>query len=353
MIKINVNSSKSYDILIESGLLEKCGELVSDIVKSKKCAVVTDDIVDRLYGDKTVKSLEKSGFKVVKFIIPNGEKSKSHEQLIALYNFLSENDITRTDFLVALGGGVVGDFTGYCAATYLRGVDYVQIPTTLLAQVDSSVGGKTAVNIEAGKNLVGCFKQPVLVIADTDTLNTLSDDLFADGMGEVVKYGMIRSKYLFENLSKGGIRGNAELMNEVIAECVSIKRDVVQNDEFDTGERMILNFGHTFGHAIEKYLGYGNIHHGKAVAIGMQMITAAAEKKGSAEKGISEKLKACLEANSLPFSSDITSDKLYTLSIGDKKRTSDKIRVIICPEIGKSQIVTLTLNEYKEFLELI
>ena len=353
MIKINVKNSVNYDILIESGLLDKCGELVSSVVRSKKCAVVTDDIVDGLYADKTVKSLEMSGFTVVKFVIPNGETSKSHDQLIALYNFLSENDITRTDFLVALGGGVVGDLTGYCAATYLRGIDYVQIPTTLLAQVDSSVGGKTAVNIDAGKNLVGCFKQPVLVIADTDTLSTLSDDTFADGMGEVVKYGMIRSSSLFDKLSKGNVRGNADVMNEIIGECVSIKRDVVQNDEFDTGERMLLNFGHTFGHAIEKYLGYGNIHHGKAVAIGMYMMTCAAEKQGSAQKGTVERLKACLEANSLPFSSDITADKLYSLSIGDKKRTSDKIRIIICPEAGKSSIVTMQLNEYKEFLELI
>lgn len=353
MIKINVKSSVNYDILIESGLLGKCGELVSGVVRSKKCALVTDDIVDGLYSEKVLASLKKSGFEAVKFIVPNGETSKSHEQLISLYNFLCENDITRSDFLIALGGGVVGDLTGYCAATYLRGIDYVQIPTTLLAQVDSSVGGKTAVNIDAGKNLVGCFKQPVLVIADTDTLSTLSDDLFADGMGEVVKYGMIRSKSLFDKLSEGNIRGSTELLNGVIAECISIKRDVVENDEFDTGERMILNFGHTFGHAIEKYLGYGNIHHGKAVAIGMYMITEAAEKKGIASKGISEKLKACLKANFLPFTSDITADKLYALSIGDKKRTSDKIRVIICPEEGKSRIITMGLNEYKEFLELI
>lgn len=353
MIKINVKSSVNYDILIESGLLDKCGELVSNVVKSKKCALVTDDIVDKLYSEKVLTGLKKSGFEVVKFVVPNGETSKSHEQLISIYNFLLENDITRTDFLIALGGGVVGDLTGYCAATYLRGIDYVQIPTTLLAQVDSSVGGKTAVNIDAGKNLVGCFKQPVLVIADTDTLSTLSDDNFADGMGEVVKYGMIRSKSLFDKLSQGNIRSDTALLNDVIAECVSIKRDVVENDEFDTGERMILNFGHTFGHAIEKYLGYGNIPHGKAVATGMYMITKAAEKNGSAEKGLSEKLKACLEANSLPFTSDIPKDRLYALSIGDKKRTSDKIRVIICPEAGKSQIVTMGLNEYKEFLELI
>lgn len=350
MRKINVKASVNYDILIEKGLLQKCGELVSETVRSKKCAVVTDDIVNSFYGETVMKNLEECGFKAVKFVVPNGEASKSHEQLIALYNFLSENDITRTDFIIALGGGVVGDLTGYCAATYLRGIDYVQIPTTLLAQVDSSVGGKTAVNIEAGKNLVGCFKQPVLVIIDPDVLSTLPEDIFAEGMGEVIKYGMIRSETLFEKLS----RNNAhDIIDEIIAECVEIKRDVVEHDEFDTGERMILNFGHTLGHAIEKYLGYGKIHHGTAVAIGMYMITSAAEKKGLVKMGVKEALEKCLEANSLPCRLDISADDLYKLSVGDKKRTSDSIRVIVCPQIGKSEIITMPLSEYKEFLELI
>ncbi len=350
MITVNVNASKNYDILIGKGLLNQCGGIISKAVKSKKCAIVTDDIVDRLYGEKTTQVLEKSGFTVSKFVIPNGETSKSHEQLIPIYNFLTGKDITRTDFLIALGGGVVGDLTGFCAATYLRGIDYIQIPTTLLAQVDSSVGGKTAVNINSGKNLVGAFKQPSLVIADTDTLSTLSDEIFADGMGEVVKYGMICSKSLFEQLSKGNPHSFIE---EIIAECVKIKRDVVQNDEFDTGERMILNFGHTFGHAIEKAAGYGKIPHGKAVAIGMFMITAAGEKQGLVQKGTTEMLKHCLEVNSLPYSYDINPDKLYSLSLGDKKRTSENIRVVICPEAGKCNIVTLTLDEYKNFLQLI
>ena len=182
MKKITVNADTSYDILIEGGLLKQCGELISQAVKSKKCAIVTDDNVDGLYGDIVVKSLENSGFTVSKLVVPHGEESKSHRQLIALYNFLCENDITRTDFLIALGGGVVGDLTGFCAATYLRGIDYVQIPTTLLAQVDSSVGGKTAVNIDSGKNLVCAFKQPALVITVTDTLSTLSEEIYAEGM---------------------------------------------------------------------------------------------------------------------------------------------------------------------------
>ncbi|MCH5199471.1 MAG: 3-dehydroquinate synthase [Oscillospiraceae bacterium] len=350
MKKIRINASISYDVLVGKGLLEQCGELISEVVKSRKCAVITDDMVDALYGDKTVKSLEKQGFYVIKATVPHGETSKSHEKLIALYNFLSANDITRSDFIIALGGGVVGDLTGYCAATYLRGIDYVQIPTTLLAQVDSSVGGKTAVNIDAGKNLVGVFKQPVLVIADTDVLSTLSEEIFADGMGEVVKYGMIRSARLFDRLCQGNIQDDLE---DIIAECVSIKRDVVQNDEHDTGERLTLNFGHTFGHAIEKYLGYGNIAHGKAVAIGMYMITSAAEKLGLVNSGTAQKLKSCLEANSLPYSLDITADEIYSLSIGDKKRTSDEIRIILCPDVGSCNIKAMKLEDYRKFLELI
>ena len=350
MKKITVKASTSYDVLVGNGLLEQCGELISDVVKSRKCAVITDDTVDTLYGDRTVKSLENQGFYVIKATVPHGETSKSHEKLISLYNFLSANDITRSDFIIALGGGVVGDLTGYCAATYLRGIDYVQIPTTLLAQVDSSVGGKTAVNIEAGKNLVGAFKQPVLVIADTDVLSTLSEEIFTDGMGEVVKYGMIRSARLFERLCQGNVKEDLE---DIIAECVSIKRDVVQNDEHDTGERMILNFGHTFGHAIEKHMGYGNISHGKAVAIGMHMITSAAEKHGLVEKRTAEKLKKCLEVNSLPYSLDITAEDIYSLSIGDKKRTSDQMRIILCHEAGKCSIKAMKLDEYRKFLELI
>ena len=243
---------------------------------------------------------------------------------------------------------MVGDITGFCAATFLRGVDFVQIPTTLLAQVDSSVGGKTAINIKAGKNLVGAFNQPLLVISDTDTLNTLTDELFADGMGEVVKYGMIRSRDLFDLLATGKVKEN---LADVIAKCVEIKRDVVQNDELDTGERMILNFGHTLGHAIEKYYNFSGISHGKGVAIGMHRISLLAEATGLAEKGVSEKLKQCLIANGMAYETKLTADEMYKLSVNDKKRTSDKIRIVICPQIGKTEIKTLSLAEYKAFLE--
>lgn len=348
MKKITVSASKTYDILIDSGLLPKSGSLISAVSKAKKAAIITDDTVDGLYGAVVEKSLTESGFSVCKFVFPHGEASKCSATLLEMYEFLAENDITRTDLLVALGGGVVGDITGFCAATFLRGVDFVQIPTTLLAQVDSSVGGKTAINIKAGKNLVGAFNQPLLVISDTDTLNTLTDELFADGMGEVVKYGMIRSRDLFDLLATGKVKEN---LADVIAKCVEIKRDVVQNDELDTGERMILNFGHTLGHAIEKYYNFSGISHGKGVAIGMHRISLLAEATGLAEKGVSEKLKQCLIANGMAYETKLTADEMYKLSVNDKKRTSDKIRIVICPQIGKTEIKTLSLAEYKAFLE--
>lgn len=347
MEKITVNASRTYDILIGSGLLKDCGKYIREVSSAKKAAVVTDDNVDRLYSEKAVKSLEAEGFTVVKFVFPHGEHSKSHETLLNLYEFLAENDITRTDLLIALGGGVVGDLTGFAAASFLRGVEFVQIPTSLLAQVDSSVGGKTAVNIRAGKNLVGAFNQPILVIADTDTLDTLTEEFFADGMGEVVKYGMIRSEKLFDLLMKGNAKTN---IAEIIKQCVEIKRDVVQHDEHDTGERMILNFGHTLGHAIEKYYNYEGITHGNGVAIGMAVISGIAEEKGLVAKGVTEKLTSCLKANRLPYQTEIPKEKLFELSLNDKKRASSKIRIVLCPEIGKWEIKTLTIDEYKDFL---
>lgn len=349
MRTITVNSSKSYDILLGKGLLNSSGEFIRKLTKAEKAVIVTDDNVDKLYSETVTASLVKSGFSAAKFVFQHGESSKSHEVLTKLYSFLVEKDISRTDIIIALGGGVVGDLTGFCAATYLRGVDFVQLPTTLLAQVDSSVGGKTAVNIPAGKNLIGAFYQPILVIADTDTLLTLSDDIFADGMGEVVKYGMIKSKSLFDLISK---KNAAENLDDIIAECISIKKNVVEIDEFDTGERMTLNFGHTFGHSIEKLNNYSGISHGKAVAIGMYYITQFAEKNGMCEKGTSEKLKLCLSVNRLPFCTDITNEQLFALSFNDKKRTSSAIRIVICPKIGESEIVTLSLENYRKFLEI-
>ncbi|MBQ8411115.1 MAG: 3-dehydroquinate synthase [Ruminiclostridium sp.] len=347
MTKIRINTSKPYDVVIGKGLLENAGELIANTIKGRKAVIVTDDIVNSLYAEKLTASMAKAGFTTDVFVFPNGEESKSHKTLIELYDFLSKKNITRSDFLVALGGGVVGDLTGFAAATYLRGIDYVQIPTTLLAQVDSSVGGKTAVDIEAGKNLVGAFKQPDIVIADTDTLATLTDDIFTDGMGEVVKYGMIWSKSLFELLKTGKAKENLE---KIVEECVDIKRQVVETDEFDTGLRMILNFGHTLGHSIEKFYNYKGFSHGKAVSVGMYLMTVIAEKGGLIETPLSEELKACLEANNMPFTSEADGASLFNGAVNDKKRFSDNINLIICREIGKADIVKMNINDFKKLI---
>lgn len=346
MKKITVKAGSPYDIFIERGLLKNCGAIVADTVTSRKTAVITDDIVDSLYADTVIDSLEGSGFSVCKFVFKNGESSKSSQTLNEIYAFLCENSITRTDCIIALGGGVVGDITGFAAATFLRGIDYIQIPTTLLAQIDSSVGGKTAIDLPCGKNLVGAFKQPKCVICDPDALTTLSDEIMSDGMAEAIKYGMIRDSGLFELIASHTLENVSEAIDDIIYSCISIKRDVVENDEFDTGERMILNFGHTLGHAVESYYNYKKYTHGSAVAIGMCMITA---RKGSPQ--LLERLRACIEAYRLPAECDAPVHDLLLLCSNDKKRESGNINYITCPEIGRAEIKKVSINEFKKLME--
>ncbi|MBQ8696148.1 MAG: 3-dehydroquinate synthase, partial [Clostridia bacterium] len=285
MKTVHVNASNEYDVLIGSGLLAKCGELIGGVIKSKKLCLVTDDTVDALYSDKVISSLEGVGFEVIKFVFPHGEASKSAQTYLSLLGYLAKNHITRTDALVALGGGVVGDLTGFAAATYNRGMAFVQIPTTLLAAVDSSVGGKTAIDIPEGKNLVGAFHQPKIVIMDTDTLRTLPEDIYRDGCAEVIKYGVICDGDLFEKLTKSHVK---EAEEEVICRCVEIKRDIVAEDEFDKGVRALLNLGHTVGHAVEACSNF-EVSHGSAVAIGMKIVVKASVKYGICDG-------ACLDA---------------------------------------------------------
>lgn len=349
--RIPVKASVNYEVVIGNEILDNSGEYIKAVTKAEKLAVITDDTVDALYGERVVKSLEKSGFEVCKFVFPHGEASKCSDTLLKIYSFLCENHISRTDALVALGGGVVGDITGYAAATFLRGLDFVQIPTTLLAQVDSSVGGKTAIDLPEGKNLVGAFKQPKVVICDTDTLDTLPEEFLIDGMGEVVKYGMIKSAPLFELLETRTLGDIKEISADVIKQCVSIKRDVVEADEFDKGERMLLNFGHTLAHSIEQYYNYTGITHGKAVAAGMRMITSLAEKQGKASKGLTDRLVGCLERYKLNVSVEPTEKELGGACLNDKKRESGSISIIICSEVGKSAAVKMPVEKFLEFLE--
>lgn len=347
--KITVTASGIYDVLIGGGLLRYCGGYIQNVTNAEKLAVITDDTVDGLYGNVVTEALESEGYTVCKYVFPHGEQSKSPETLAEIWNFLCKNNISRSDCLVALGGGVVGDITGFAAATYLRGIDFVQLPTTLLAQVDSSVGGKTAVDLAGGKNLVGAFKQPKLVLCDTDTLETLSDEIFIDGMGEVIKYGMIKSEALFSELEQytvDSLRKSKDALDDIIAQCVTIKRDVVEADEFDTGERMLLNFGHTLGHSIEQHYNYTGITHGKAVSVGMKMITAVAERNGMAETGTHARLKNCLDYYNLDIDVEPTLTQLAGACLNDKKRFGDSINIIICCDIGASMIKKMPVEAF-------
>ncbi len=346
MKKITVHASTEYDIFIENGLLGSCGNIIREKTNAQKIAVITDDTVNELYGGVCEKALREAGFDVIKFVFPHGETSKCIETLAGIYNFLCENNITRTDCLAALGGGVTGDITGFAAATFLRGIDYVQIPTTLLAQVDSSVGGKTAIDLKGGKNLVGSFKQPACVICDTGALKTLTSEIFSDGMGEVIKYGMIRDEELFELIAKNNQETVWTDIEDIIERCISIKRDVVEADEFDTGERMILNYGHTLGHAIESYYNYETYSHGSAVAAGMCMM---AEKTCSPETA--ERLKKCVKAYNLPTSVPADIKDLVPLCGKDKKRAASQLRFIVCKTIGKAEIHTMPFDSFSAWME--
>lgn len=262
MNTVTVRASRQYDILIGQGLLPTLGAEAKKLGKAQKVCVISETTVYPLYGAVAEESLKSAGFSVVSYVFPAGEESKNGLIFLDLLNFLAENQLTRSDLIVALGGGVVGDLAGFAAASYLRGIRFIQVPTTLLAAVDSSVGGKTAIDLPAGKNLAGAFCQPSLVLCDTDTLNSLPLDIFRDGCAEVIKYGVLYDPKLFAHLEEKGLSFDREA---VITRCVELKRDVVMEDEFDTGARMKLNLGHTVGHGVEAKSHFA-ISHGKAVA---------------------------------------------------------------------------------------
>lgn len=351
MKKIAVKASKPYEVLIEQGLISECGKLISEVVRTRFAAIITDDVVDSIYSEKVISSLENSGFRVVKYVFKNGETSKCSDNLNRIYSFLAENNITRSDCLIALGGGVVGDITGYAAATYLRGLSFIQIPTTLLAQIDSSVGGKTAINLPCGKNLVGAFKQPELVICDPMTLKTLSPEIISDGMAEAIKYGMIRSRELFDIIASHNIDNYFDVIDDIVYRCVSIKRDVVENDEFDKGERMLLNFGHTIGHAIESHFNYTKYTHGHAVAAGMHYITQQAVKHSECEISALEELDSVMKSYSLPLTTEASVSDLIVLCSNDKKCESTSINAIICSAVGTSYIKKMPFADFRAYME--
>lgn len=346
MKTVEGDAAVRYNIVIDKGILPKSGDMIKEVTSAERVAVITDDTVDKLYSDVVMKSLSDAGFETFKFVFPHGEKSKNISTFSSILEFLAESGLTRTDVLVALGGGVVGDVAGFAAASYLRGIDFIQIPTTLLACVDSSVGGKTAIDLKAGKNLAGAFYQPKLVIADFETLSTLTDGIFADGMAEVIKYGVIFDKAFFEFLRDNEAKDNLEY---VITRCVELKRDIVNADEKEKGVRALLNFGHTVGHAIEKCSGY-KIPHGSAVAVGMVIISRAAYKCSFCDENCTDIIASLNKKYSLPVSTDFSASELSSAAMADKKRAGDKIKLIIPEALGNCVIKSVPTSELEKII---
>ncbi|MCL2049218.1 MAG: 3-dehydroquinate synthase [Defluviitaleaceae bacterium] len=328
-----------YEVFIENGILSSFAEKID--LKPKTFALITDANVAKLYEKSVTQAL---GGNVISFAVPAGERAKSAKQFFTLHNFLAENQVTRGDVIIALGGGVVGDLAGFVAATYLRGIKFIQIPTTLLAMVDSSVGGKTGIDIPAGKNLVGSFYQPSAVFCDPLVLQTLKPKVFNDGCAEVIKHGMLRSKNLLDTVLD--IRKSPA---EIIRENVKIKGEIVQQDEFDTGERQLLNFGHTIGHALERLSNF-KISHGSAVAIGMNLITRAAVKKGFCPPECAEILERLLRAFKLPLRTDFSPNEIFNAALTDKKRNADFLTEVVPVRVGECVLCKMPVNELLDWI---
>ncbi|HBL40523.1 MAG TPA: 3-dehydroquinate synthase [Ruminococcaceae bacterium] len=344
MKQLEVKASKPYSVKIGRDLLKSCGEVMQGEHLYGKVLIVTDDRVAELYLKTVSESLIQSGFEVYSYTFPQGEKSKTFDELVKLLNFTVKCGFSRSDTLIALGGGVVGDLCGFAAAVYMRGIAYVQIPTTLLAMVDSSVGGKTAVDLPNGKNAVGAFYQPTVVLCDIDTLKTLPEEEYANGMAEVIKYGFILDGELLEKLKRNFDE------EEIIARCVKIKADLVASDEFDRGERMLLNFGHTLGHAIEAKSNY-TVPHGNAVAVGMVKITQICVENGRCPNKTLEQMIDLLQQYRLPTQSKYTNRELFQLTMADKKNSGESITVVLPVQTGKCELKKMSKNEWNEFLK--
>lgn len=347
MKTVHVRASRHYDVHIGSGLLDRIGEFASTLEKVEAVCIVSDDRVFPLYGEIVQKSLENFGFRCVNYQFPQGEASKNGTTYLSLLSFLAASKLTRTDLIIALGGGVAGDLAGFAAATYLRGIRFLQMPTTLLAAVDSSVGGKTAIDLPEGKNLAGTFCQPSMVICDTDCLNSLPQEIFRDGCAEVIKYGILYDPALFCSLMETGLDFDQE---SVIARCVELKRDVVAEDEFDTGARMKLNLGHTLGHGVEALSDFA-LSHGKAVAIGMAMVARAGAAGGFCSQEDANRILSILDLFGLPVAWDISPAALYDAALSDKKRAGGTVNLIIPKTIGNCAIVPTKVEELMNFIQ--
>ena len=374
MTTVTVRASRPYEVTIGRGLLDTVGRQAAGQWKGRSAAVVSDSTVAPLYLNRVKDSLERAGFRVHSFVFPAGEDQKNGGTYLKLLEFLAARRLTRADGLIALGGGVVGDLAGFAAATFLRGIGFLQLPTTLLAAVDSSVGGKTAIDLTNGKNLAGAFYQPQAVLCDLDTLDTLPAEVFADGCAEVIKYGMIGDPALLARLETVDFRADPEelvarcvaqkrdlveqdefdtgarQLEHVISTCVTLKRMAVMEDEFDTGARQLLNLGHTLGHGVEACSGY-TVSHGRAVAIGMTLVTRAAVAFGRCPAEVLPRLRRLLERYGLPDATAYSAQALYEKTLSDKKRSGDTISLVVPIAWGASQLVRIPVSELPAWIE--
>lgn len=347
MHTISICTREPYKAHVGSGLIRCAGELIATVTTSRRCVLVSDSNVAPLYAGKVCTALEKAGFSVSATVIPAGEQHKTLSVCGDLLSFFAESNLTRSDFVVALGGGVVGDMAGFAAAIYQRGIDFVQMPTTLLSACDASVGGKTAVDLPEGKNLAGAFHQPRLVLCDTDTFDTLPSAVFTEGLSEVIKHALIADGAFFRFLAEEEIRTN---IASVVARNMEIKASVVAEDEREHGRRKVLNFGHTLGHAMEKLSGY-SLSHGEAVAVGMVLAARGAERLGYSPRGTEEAVLSLLTRFSLPTVCPYSAEELFAAATSDKKRSGDSIDIVILKEIGAADTLRLSMDELRSFME--
>ena len=344
--------NNEYKIFINRNSITKIGEYLKENYSSRKVAIITDDNLKKLYGSSLEKTIINNSFETKIISIKPGEESKSIDSLKELYGKLSEFKLTREDLILTFGGGVVGDLGGFAASTYLRGIPYIQIPTSLLAQVDSSIGGKVAVDLPWGKNLVGSFYHPKAVFIDPELLKTLDKNFFHDGLAEVIKYGCIRDKSIIDELMS--YKNDDELLENIdslIYKCCSIKKTLVEADERDFGERMLLNFGHTLGHAVEKYFNYKDYTHGEAVAIGMIHITRKSEKLNLTEEGTSKRIEEILKRFELPYNTPkMERENIDSAIVLDKKNSGKNINLIIIKKIGEGIIKKIRIDDLKDYI---
>lgn len=354
MMTINVRASKEYNVEIGDGIVSRLGEMTKAVCpKAIKALIVSESNVAALYLDVVKAQLEGAGLEVETYVFEAGEKSKNINEIAGMWNKMAEAGFTRTDIVVGLGGGVTTDMAGFAASTFLRGIDVIQVPTSLLAMVDASVGGKTGIDIPMGKNQVGAFWQPSLVLEDTSFLKTLPDDVFTEGMGEVTKYAFIMDEKLMDLLEKqnGNIRDDAAVLEQVIGMCVADKAEIINEDETDNGRRQILNYGHTAGHVIERDSGFTKPH-GICVAKGMGIFMDACVKEGTLSAEDAKRMKDLLAMYKLPVSDEITAEDIVKGAMNDKKKRGNTLSVILVNKIGKAEIKKMTAEEFLKFLSV-